>query len=200
MNFNGAELFASAYTAEQIPPAAGRRAEIVFSGRSNVGKSSLINRLLGRKALARVSSAPGKTASINFYRCGEIDFVDLPGYGFARVSAQEKQKWATLVESYFAAERPRALLIQLVDVRHAPTQDDLDMLAFLRQNKQPFVLALTKSDKLKSRQLQERLAQLPAELKDFPGARMIATSAQNGQGIEELKAAILDSLGQNDSE
>ena len=105
--------------------------EIALCGRSNVGKSSLINRLLSRKSLARTSATPGKTATINFYRVDALRLVDLPGYGYAKVSAQEKQRWGQLIEGYFDADRDLRLALQLVDMRHPPTADDFQMMTYL---------------------------------------------------------------------
>ena len=122
--------------------------EIAFSGRSNVGKSSLLNKLMGRKALARVSSMPGKTVTINFFKLGNCRLVDLPGYGYAKVSHDEKIRWANLMETYFSSQRDIRLVVQLIDMRHSPSQQDLDMISYLNETKIPFVVALTKSDKL----------------------------------------------------
>lgn len=124
MNFQKVEFELAAGRKDQLPR--GELPEIVFSGKSNVGKSSLINKLVNRKALARVSATPGKTATINFYKLPECRLVDLPGYGYARVSKSERDRWASLVEGYFAQDRNIALVIQLVDMRHKPTADDLD--------------------------------------------------------------------------
>ena len=146
MNFNKAEFFTSYGLFKQIPKS--DRAEIAFSGRSNVGKSSLINKILNRKALARVSSMPGKTVTINFYSVDGVHFADLPGYGYAKVSWSEKERWAGLVEGYLADDRNLALVFQLIDFRHPPTADDIMMINFLIDNGIPFVVVLTKADKL----------------------------------------------------
>ena len=161
--------------------------EIVFSGRSNVGKSSLINKLVNRKALARVSASPGKTGTINFYDIdGKLKFVDLPGYGYAKVSAKEKERWSSLVEGYFNAERKIALVLQLVDMRHKPTADDLHMIEFLNANGFNFMVVLMKSDKLNKTQREERLVELN---KDFAtdAIKFIIFSSINGEGIQELR-------------
>lgn len=166
--------------------------EVVFSGRSNVGKSSLINRLTNRKSIARVSSKPGKTGTINFYKLDNIKLVDLPGYGYAKVSYKEKERWANLVEGYFKGNRKIALVIQIVDIRHKPTQDDLNMINFLYTNGFNFVVVLTKSDKLNKTQREERLSSLK---EDFPieDIRFIIFSAVNGEGCDELRT-IIDSI------
>ncbi|MEG0457375.1 MAG: ribosome biogenesis GTP-binding protein YihA/YsxC, partial [Oscillospiraceae bacterium] len=144
MNFNNAEFYTSFGNKNQLPES--DRIEIVFSGRSNVGKSSLINKILNRKSIARVSSMPGKTITINFFSLEHIFLVDLPGYGFAKVSKGEKNRWSNLIESYLGDEnRKIGLIIQLVDIRHSPTSDDLHMISFLIENEFPFIIALTKS-------------------------------------------------------
>ena len=147
MNFNEVCFEFAAGNVEQLPKS--DMPEIVFSGHSNVGKSSLINKLVQRKALARVSAQPGKTATINFYKLSEFRMVDLPGYGYAKVSKAEKERWAKLVEGYFNQERKRALVIQILDLRHPPTDDDLHMIDFLYRGGLNFAAVLTKSDKLK---------------------------------------------------
>ncbi len=164
--------------------------EIVFSGRSNVGKSSIINKLTGRKSLARVSKQPGKTATINFYKLEEARFVDLPGYGYAKVSFKEKKRWANLLETYFNQERNVPLVVQLVDMRHPPTSDDMDMINFLCDYQLPFVIVLTKSDKLNKRERTQRMEQLQQELYEFEGITLLPFSAVNGEGLSELKNVI----------
>ncbi|MCL2108229.1 MAG: ribosome biogenesis GTP-binding protein YihA/YsxC [Oscillospiraceae bacterium] len=168
-----------------------KRVEIAFSGRSNVGKSSLINKLLNRKALARVSSTPGKTVTINFYTVDNIFIVDLPGYGYAKAAKTEKARFGELTERYLTAGRT-SLLIQLIDFRHPPTADDLMMLQFLKNGAIPFVIALTKADKLKKKQRAERRAALVGELEflrqsDIP---VIEFSSETGEGVLELRGEI----------
>lgn len=182
--------FEAAYgTAEQLP--APKAPEVSIVGRSNVGKSSLLNRLVGRKALAKVSSKPGKTATINFYDVDGIYLVDLPGYGFARVSAAEKRRWADLISGYFDQERSFNLVVSLVDIRHAPSELDRSMVAFLRDGDFPFKVVLTKGDKL-SRSAQDRQRRLIAQELDLEPEELLVTSAEKGQGIDELKAAIAE--------
>lgn len=164
--------------------------EIAFSGRSNVGKSSLLNRLFNRKSLARVSSVPGKTVTINFYSVGDVRFVDLPGYGYAKVPKSEKKRWAEMMEGYFNSDRNLKLVVQLIDMRHPPTKDDLQMLAFLRENKIPFVVALTKSDKLNKTEYAERLSAVQNELDFVEQECVIPFSAVTGAGSETLLQAI----------
>ena len=146
MNYNRSEFQASYGLSSQLPES--DRPEFVFSGRSNVGKSSLINRLCNRKNLARVSATPGKTATINFYRVDTAYFVDLPGYGYAKVSNADRERWDELINSYFEADRALNVLVQLLDSRHAPSADDVQMMEYLHFHRIPFVVALTKADKL----------------------------------------------------
>lgn len=146
MNLNKAEFEAAFGTSSQLP--FSDLPEIAFAGRSNVGKSSLLNRLFNRKALARVSSVPGKTATINFYKVDDARFVDLPGYGYAKVSKSEKIRWAEMLEGYFKTGRNIRLVVQLIDMRHKPSADDLMMIDFLRSTGYPFAIVMTKSDKL----------------------------------------------------
>lgn len=187
MNFLKAEFELAAGTAAQLPQA--HLPEVVFSGRSNVGKSSLLNKLVNRKALARTSATPGKTATINFYRLPECRFVDLPGYGYAKVSKSEKDRWGALVNGYFAQERPVALVLQLVDMRHKPTTDDLQMIDFLLSAGYPFSVVCTKSDKLNQSEKQAQAA-LFSEFFEDRGIRFYPFSATKGSGVEEVKAAI----------
>ena len=171
--------------------------EIAFAGRSNVGKSSLINKIFNRRALARVSAVPGKTATINFFRLENVRFADLPGYGYAKVSHGEKERWGNLIETYFNSERRIGLVFQLIDMRHAPTKDDLMMVDFLIENEFPFVVVLTKKDKLSKKQQEERLRALQTELPCADQIHMIPFSAMNGDGVEELRA-IIDEISQED--
>ena len=184
MNLQVAAFEAAYGTFAQLPPS--DMPEIAFSGRSNVGKSSLLNRLFNRKSLARVSSVPGKTVTINFYRVGDVRFVDLPGYGYAKVPKAEKQRWAEMMEGYFNSEREIKLVVQLIDMRHSPTKDDLQMLAFLRENGIPFAVALTKCDKLNKTEYNNRFTSVQTELDFVPASRLIPVSAVTGTGREEL--------------
>ncbi|MCI7324393.1 ribosome biogenesis GTP-binding protein YihA/YsxC, partial [bacterium] len=155
MNYNHSEFQASYGLSSQLPES--DRPEFVFSGRSNVGKSSLINKLCNRKNLARVSSTPGKTATINFYRVDSAYFVDLPGYGYAKVSNADRDRWDRLINSYFENPRQLTVLVQLLDCRHLPSADDTQMLEYLHYHKIPFVVALTKADKLKKSELDAKM-------------------------------------------
>lgn len=185
MNYNLSEFQASYGLSSQLPES--DRPEFVFSGRSNVGKSSLINKLCNRKNLARVSATPGKTATINFYRVDTVYFVDLPGYGYAKVSNAERQRWDDLINSYFEAERNLTVLIQLLDSRHAPSADDRQMLEYLHYHRIPFVAALTKGDKLKKSQQTAALTEFEQLLAEYGCRKVFLTSAENGQGVNDLR-------------
>ncbi|MBQ7935786.1 MAG: YihA family ribosome biogenesis GTP-binding protein [Clostridia bacterium] len=165
--------------------------EVLFCGRSNVGKSSMINCLLGRKSMARTSEKPGKTATINYY---EIDrklfLVDLPGYGYARVSQNEKQKWARFMEAYFSFAGDKKLAISLVDLRHPPTADDLDMAAFLEEVQIPYWIVATKADKLSKTAMAENLAALEETYAQLNPERILAFSSKTRLGREELVDAL----------
>ena len=185
MNYNKSEFMASYGLSRQLPES--DRPEIVFSGRSNVGKSSLINKLCNRKNLARVSATPGKTATINFYRIDMAYFVDLPGYGYAKVSNAERDRWDELINSYFEADRAVCLLVQLLDSRHAPSADDVQMLEYLRYHNIPFVAALTKADKLKKSQLEATKQEFERICAPYGCKQVFLTSAEKGTGVEELR-------------
>ena len=192
MNFNNAQFEKSFGASQQLNTS--DLPEICFSGRSNVGKSSLINRILGRKAIARVSSKPGKTVTINFYRGDNVRLVDLPGYGYAKVAYSEKERWAELMEGYFSSGRNIKMVFQLIDMRHPATDFDLDMLDFLSQMGIPYTVILTKSDKLNKNETEKRLNLIYDELGDFAeNSQIIPFSAQNGQGCEQIRE-IIESL------
>jgi GTP-binding protein len=188
MNFHLVEFERSFGLSEQLP--AGGEPEFVFAGRSNVGKSSLINRLFNRKNLARVSATPGKTATINFYRCGPARFVDLPGYGYAKVAKSEKRRFGDLVGGYFAQDRLTALVFVLLDMRHAPSADDLRLVDYLIDSQTPLAAVLTKADKLSDAQQAERLEAFSRELPCGEEITKIAFSSETGQGVEQLRRVI----------
>ncbi len=188
MKYEKAE-FKSAYgTFEQLPPS--DLPEIAFAGRSNVGKSSLLNKLFMRKNLARVSSVPGKTITINFYGVDSVNFVDLPGYGYAKVSHSEKQRWAKMMEGYFNSDRNIKLVVQLVDMRHPPTVDDIMMMDFLESTGIDFVVVMTKSDKLNKSEYKKRLEKSREEMSFIDSEYIIPFSSQTGENIEKIKAII----------
>lgn len=187
MNFNKAE-FNSAYgISAQLP--LSDVPEIAFAGRSNVGKSSLLNKLFNRKNLARVSSVPGKTVTINFYNVDGNRFVDLPGYGYAKISKQERDRFGELMEGYFQSGRQIELVVQLIDMRHPPSKDDYNMISFMEQMNVPFIVVLTKADKLKKKEYESRSKSIMNEL-GFPEYPVIPFSAVTGLGTDEIKSII----------
>lgn len=188
LNYNKAEYVASYGTYSQIPQ--GDRVEIAFAGHSNVGKSTLINKLFNRKNLARVSSVPGKTATINFYGLENIYFVDLPGYGYAKVAKSEKERWSGLIDGYLSSERDIRIVFMLVDMRHAPTKDDLKMIDFLIDTEMPFILVLTKADKLKKMEREKRMEAFKSEIPCFEDMHVIPFSSVTFEGVEELRAIV----------
>lgn len=188
MNYNTAKFEKSYGLSTQLPP--GNIPEIAFAGRSNVGKSSLLNKLFNRKSLARVSSVPGKTITINFYDVDGKKFVDLPGYGYAKLSKSEKERFGELMEGYFQQGRNIKLVVQLVDMRHKPSADDYGMIDFMQQMNIPFILVMTKSDKLKVNEYKRRLEESQAELACAGDVKIIPFSSQNGNGLDEIKKCI----------
>ena len=189
MNYNNAEFETSIGTVNQIPES--DLPEICFSGRSNVGKSSLLNKILGRKAIARVSTKPGKTVTINFFKLENVRLSDLPGYGYAKVSQSERLRWSELMETYFQSNRNIALVFQLVDMRRAPSEFDYDMLRLLRDAQYNFAVVLTKSDKLNKTERSKRLEELKTELAFLPSnIPIIPFSATTGEGTEQLRGLI----------
>lgn len=197
MNYNKVEFKASYGKFNQIPKS--EKLEFAFSGRSNVGKSSLINKIMNRKSLARVSAMPGKTITINFYSLENIYIVDLPGYGYAKVSKTEKQRWAGLIEGYLHDDRNLALVFQLIDFRHKPTADDLMMIDFLIESEIPFVVVLTKADKMKKREREERRKALLTEIPYADEITMIEFSAETGEGVDAVRE-IIESVAENETE
>lgn len=188
MRFDVINFTASYGTSKQLPKST--LPEVVFSGRSNVGKSSLINKLFNRKSLARVSATPGKTITVNFFEGDGVFFVDLPGYGYAKRSQSEKVRWAELMEGYFQSQRNIALVVQLIDMRHAPSAEDITMLSFLKEAEIPFVVALTKCDKLNKGETEKRRQELVSELADYEDIVKIEFSSVKGTGVNELQKVI----------
>ena len=165
---------------------------IVFAGKSNVGKSSVINRLLNRKNFARVGSQPGKTVHVNYFDIdGACYFVDLPGYGYAAVSKAERDRWAELIGDFFDSERSFNLVVSLVDIRHDPSKLDHDMIDYLQGNEFNFIVCLTKADKLSRTQQARQAAAIKKQL-NVPAENVIITSSQTGTGIDELKRRIAE--------
>lgn len=190
MKIESAKFIASAKTPESFPR--DRRPEIAFIGRSNVGKSSLLNSLLGVKALARTSSTPGRTQAINFFLINDaFYFVDLPGYGYAKVSQQERRAWGQLIEKYLAQRPQLVLSILIVDARHEPSPLDLQMQSWLQHFELPYLVVSTKIDKLTSNE-QRRIRSRMGET--FSNERLIPYSAVTRAGVKELWEAIRASM------
>ena len=189
INYNKVRFVASYGAASQIPDSTCP--EVCFVGRSNVGKSSLMNKLFNRRNLVKVSSKPGKTANVNFFEADGVHFIDLPGYGFAQKSKAERDRWAQLIGDFFEMERSFNLVVSLVDIRHDPSALDHQMIEFLQENEFPFIVALTKADKLSRGKQAQQLAAIKRQL-DVPADRFIVTSSETGLGIDALKAAIVE--------
>lgn len=189
MDYSKAQFERAYGTFEQLP--ASTMPEIVFSGRSNVGKSSLINKVFNRKNLARVSSVPGKTITINFYSCGnDAKIVDLPGYGYAKVAKSEKTRWANMMEQYFNSDRDIKLVVQLVDMRHPATADDIMMMEFLEHAGIDYIVVMTKSDKLNKGEYKSRVENSRKELSFVDPENIIPFSSQTGENVDKIKAII----------
>lgn len=187
INYQLAHFVASYGKVSQIPESTCP--EVSFVGRSNVGKSSIMNKLFNRKGLVKVSSTPGKTSNINFFEADDVHFVDLPGYGYAQRSKGERDRWARLIGDFFDSERSFNLVVSLVDIRHDPSKLDHDMIEYLQGNDFNFVVCLTKADKLSRNQQAKQVASLKRQLNVGPG-NIIVTSSQTGLGIDELKERI----------
>jgi GTP-binding protein len=184
------DFLKSAYESAHFPT--DRRREIAFLGRSNVGKSSLINSLLQRKGLARTSNTPGRTQCINFFTINDqFYFVDLPGYGYAKVSKAMRSDWGKMAEDYLSDREELDLCIQLVDARHKPSKLDVQLHEWLVFNKKPQLIVATKADKISRNELARALRSIR---EDLPGAKVIGYSAQTGTGRDQVWAEILASM------
>jgi GTP-binding protein len=194
MKVNQSEFIISAVGPSQYPQDA--LPEIALAGRSNVGKSSLINRLINRKNLARTSSQPGKTQTLNYYKINEdLYFVDLPGYGYAKVSQEQRRNWGQFIEQYLTTREPLKLLMQLVDSRHEPSKDDVLMYEWVKHIGIPLVVVATKADKLPRSQWQKHVKVVKQTLgmgKDDP---FFLFSSETGQGKEELWSFLDEAIG-----
>ncbi len=192
MNFQNVEFLISAATPKDFP--ANRLPEIAFAGKSNVGKSSVINRLLQRKNFARVGDKPGKTVHVNYFTLDRKCYlVDLPGYGFAKVSQSEKERWSKLMEDYFAANRI-TLGILIVDYRHPPTNNDITMARWFLDSGCPFAVVANKMDKLKKSELVPNLQLIRQDLELPDSCPVIPFSAEKGDGRDALVKLILDTV------
>ena len=185
MNFQNAAFAMACGKISQLP--AAERMEFAFLGRSNVGKSTLINKLAGRKALARVSAVPGKTATINFYSVDHVWFVDLPGYGYAKTSKVEQERLRKLIFGYLVADRDLRLAVQLIDMRHAPSADDIAMINRLIDEELPFIIVFTKADKLNVTERTKRMAAFAEEIPCFEDIHAIPFSAKTFEGQDVLR-------------
>lgn len=198
LNLHNAEFLRSAVKESDFP--SDGLPQVVFAGKSNVGKSSVINKLLGRKNFARVSAQPGKTVHINYFMIDrKMYLVDLPGYGYARVSKAEQQRWGALMETYFAL----GLLtvgIQIVDIRHKPTRDDVTMADWFRASDKPWIVVANKLDKIKKGQLEGNLAEIRQTLLLPAEVPVIPFSAEKGIGRDEVLAHIYGYIGKEGSE
>ncbi|MDD5955054.1 MAG: ribosome biogenesis GTP-binding protein YihA/YsxC [Firmicutes bacterium] len=193
MNFQKVDFLISAASPKDFPQK--RLPEIAFAGKSNVGKSSVINRILQRKNFARVGDKPGKTIHVNYFTVdSQCYFVDLPGYGFAKVSQKEKERWGKLMEDYFAASRID-LGVLIVDYRHPPTNNDITMARWFLDSNCPFVVVANKMDKLKKSELIPNLETIRADLELPEACPVIPFSAEKGDGRDELVRLILDAAG-----
>ena len=195
LNVNKAEFIKSAAQPKQfinssIPA-------VAFAGKSNVGKSSVINRLLNRKNFARVGSAPGKTIHVNYFLIdGRLYLIDLPGYGFAKVSQSERERWGKLMEAYFAAPDLIDLGVMLVDARHKPTANDVTMASYFLQTGKPFVVVANKLDKLKKSEIEPNLVCIRETLGLPESVQLIPFSAEKGDGRDVLLKVILTAAGE----
>ncbi|HJG86422.1 ribosome biogenesis GTP-binding protein YihA/YsxC [Pseudoflavonifractor capillosus] len=197
LNLQRAEFVRSAAKAADFPR--DGLPQVVFAGRSNVGKSSVINKILLRKNLARVGAAPGKTTHINYFLIDEkLYLVDLPGYGYAKVSQAEKERWGRLIESWFADNALMTLGIMVVDARHKPTANDCTMGEWFKQSGKPFLVVANKLDKLRKSEIEPNLARIRETLGLPDDVKVITFSAEKGEGRQELLGEILKSMGESE--
>ena len=195
MNLHNAEFVRSVTSVADCPK--DGLPQIAFAGKSNVGKSSVINKLLLRKNFARVGEAPGKTTHINFFRIdAKLYLVDLPGYGYAKVPRTEKERWGRLMEQYFAAEDTIDYGVMIVDARHKPTANDVIMADYFKASGKPFVVVANKLDKLKKSEIEPNLVCIRETLTLPEEVELIPFSAENGLGREQLLRVLLKAAGE----
>ncbi|MGG3771929.1 ribosome biogenesis GTP-binding protein YihA/YsxC [Heyndrickxia faecalis] len=193
MKVTEAELVISAVRQEQYPE--GHLPEIALAGRSNVGKSSFINKMINRKALARTSSKPGKTQTLNFYKIeNKLYFVDVPGYGFAKVSKKEREKWGQMIEVYMTSRKQLKTVVLIVDVRHPPTNDDCLMYNFLKYYKIPCIVVATKADKIPKGKWASHLKTAKETLNLEKEDEIILFSSETGEGKDKVWASLMERI------
>ncbi len=196
MNLNNASLVISAVKEAQYPKT--KLPEVAFAGRSNVGKSSFINKMLNRKNLARTSSKPGKTATINFYNIDNtLMLVDLPGYGYAEVSKAEKEKWAEMINHYLYTRENLMTTFLVVDSRHKPSADDVTMYGFLKESQGCVIVIATKTDKVKKSELEKNIELIKETLSLDEDDVLIPFSAEKGEGVESAWEVLYDVVEQS---
>lgn len=199
MKLNQAKFIAAYGTIDQVPKS--KNPEIAFVGRSNVGKSSIMNKIFNRKGLVKVSSTPGKTTTINFFGVPDgsntVDFVDLPGYGYAKRGGSDRKRWSSLIEGYFNQDRWFALTVLLVDIRHDVSDLDKQMVDYLVKREIPFIIAFTKSDKLSKQQQRNQIPKLCRQLGNAGETYFIACSSLKGDGIDDLRTLLADAVAQS---
>jgi GTP-binding protein len=189
VKISNVEMVISAVKSEQYP--AGNLPEFALAGRSNVGKSSFINKMINRKNFARTSSKPGKTQTLNFYRINEaFYFVDVPGYGFAKVSKKEREAWGKMIETYFTTREQLKAVLLIIDLRHSPTNDDVMMYEFLKHYEIPTIVIATKADKIPRGKWQQHAKVIKEKLSIVEGDELIIFSAETGQGKDEAWASL----------
>lgn len=199
MRIVSAEYIISAPGPKQYPE--GEQPEIAFAGRSNVGKSSLINKLVNRKALARTSGNPGKTRLLNFYHINDtFYFVDLPGYGFAKVSKDIKAQWGKMIEGYLLNRPNLRAVVQLIDIRHSPSNEDREMHEWLKHYGLPTIIAVTKADKISRSKWHKHTQLIRETLNPLPETQLLLFSAETGQGKDELWSILARYLNETNSE
>ena len=195
INFQKAEFVTSWFG--NSPLKLEKRPEVLFAGRSNVGKSSMINKIFNRKTLAKTSQKPGKTISVNFFDADSKAYiVDLPGYGYAERSKEQRQNWGSLIDKYFELDRDIRMIMLLIDSRHEPTENDMIMFEYLMSKEYLFCIAATKTDKLSATQLKTNIEALSKRF----GIDVIPFSSVNGKGVDEIRAIITDVCQKEDTD